>query len=125
MEIAYQGVDTLDQKEIIEDELITHVIEDNEAVEIETADYAQYRYQYYGSSHVNRNLLRYEWDANDNRTEYIYDANNLLVTIKEPNDAGTSYHIKSSYTYDLAGRLSSSTDAVGRLTEYNTTKETD
>ena len=85
----------------------------------QTADYAEYRKEYYPVGHQNQHLLRYEWDANNNRKEYIYDSRNLLIQINEPDDEGQGYHAKVKYTYDSAARQISSEDAIGRITQFD------
>ena len=84
----------------------------------QTAEYAEYRKEYYPVGHQNQHLLRYEWDANNNRKEYIYDSRNLLIQINEPDDEGQGYHAKVKYTYDSAARQISSEDAIGRITQF-------
>ena len=84
----------------------------------QTPEYAVYRKEYYPVGHQNQNLLRYEFDANGNRTEYIYDANNLLLQVNEPDDDGTGFHAKVKYSYDSAARQISAEDALGRITQF-------
>ena len=50
--------------------------------------------------------------------KYLYNEFNLLVEIQEPDDEGTGFHTKASYTYDRGRRITSSTDALGRVTQY-------
>jgi RHS repeat-associated protein len=90
-------------------------------VDLATADYGIYTKEYYPTGHQNEHLLRYEFDANNNRTEYIYDASHNLLQVNEPDDAGTGYHAKNIMTYDVYNRIITSTDAVGRTTavEYD------
>ncbi|NQZ57884.1 MAG: RHS repeat protein [Lentisphaeraceae bacterium] len=90
-----------------------------EPTSLATADYSIYTNEYYSTGHQNEHLLRYEFDANNNRTEYIYDASHNLLQVNEPNDAGTGYHAKNIMAYDSFNRLSTSTDAVGRTTTFN------
>ncbi|MCH2209559.1 MAG: hypothetical protein MK132_27385, partial [Lentisphaerales bacterium] len=118
LNLRFKGPDTLDQYVDVNDDFVTHIIQEPETIEVQTVDYAEFNYEYYPAGHTNKNLLRYEWDANNNRTEYIYNSDNLLVEVKEPNDAGTDYIISKKFTYDNAKRLKSSQDAVGRLTTY-------
>lgn len=83
-----------------------------------TEGHATYTKEYYPTGHANQHLLRYDFDANNNRTEFIYDANHNLIQINEPDDIGTGYHAQSILTYDAYNRLSSSTDAEGRTTSF-------
>ena len=117
-ELSYKGADTLDQYVAVDDEVVTHTVTDMEQIEIQTSDFAEYTYEYYPAGHANQNLLRYEFDANGNRKEYIYNSDNLLIELKEPNDQGTGYHTAKRFTYDSAKRLASSEDAAGRVTSY-------
>ncbi|WP_052685269.1 RHS repeat-associated core domain-containing protein [Lentzea aerocolonigenes] len=64
-------------------------------------------------------------DGNGNRTDYAYTARNAVAEVRlrdyqpvagEP-DPG-DYLVVNSYTYDYAGRIASSTDAMGRRVEY-------
>ena len=88
-----------------------------------TLEYAEYKYEYYPSTHANKHLLRYTFDANNNRTEYKYNSDNLLVEINEPVDDpnSTAYHLQKSMTY-TNGLLSSVTvpytDTVSRTTSF-------
>ena len=86
--------------------------------DVNQVEYALTRYEYYPEGHTNQYLLRYAFDANGNRTEYLYNSNHFLVEIKEPDDTGSGYHTAGTFTYDAAGRLSTSTDAMGRTTTY-------
>ena len=83
-----------------------------------TSSYAIYTKEYYPAGHANQHLLRYDFDANNNRTEYLYDSNNRLIQINEPDDTGSGYHAKASFTYNGSGLLATSTDAVGRVTSF-------
>src|SRR5690606_7924997 len=85
--------------------------------DVNQAEYAEYTWEYYPESHANEFLLRYEFDALGNRKEFLYNANQLLVEIKEPDDTGTGYHTAQTFTYDAVGRLKTSSDAVGRTSE--------
>jgi len=117
LKVFYQGADTADTKLQIPSEVLTHIVTETERSEAQTTDYAVHTYQYYPVGHANENLVQYETDANGNRTEYLYDSNNYLITVIEPDDQGTGFHTAKSFTYDAAGRLKTSTDAVGRITE--------
>ncbi|MCH2208625.1 MAG: hypothetical protein MK132_22525, partial [Lentisphaerales bacterium] len=86
---------------------------------VQSADYAIKSNEYYPAGHINQHMLKYEFDYNGNRTEFIYDANQRVLIVNEPNDAGTAYIAKVTMTYDSAGRLATSTDAVGRVTSFN------
>lgn len=88
-------------------------------VETQTPEYVIYRFEYYPEGHDNQFLLRYEFDANNNRKEYIYNEDNLITEVHEPDDEGTGYHLAMSYTYDSAKRLKTQTDAVGRVTTFD------
>ncbi|MFD0688592.1 polymorphic toxin-type HINT domain-containing protein [Actinomadura fibrosa] len=65
-------------------------------------------------------------DAADNRYEYAYTARNMLAEVRlrdfdgDPGGApGTGDHlVVQANTYDYAGRLASTTDAMGHRTEY-------
>ena len=83
-----------------------------------TSAYAVYTNEYYPRGHQNQFLLRYSFDANNNRTEFIYDATHHLTQINEPDDSGTGYHTKSTMTYNDAGLIASSTDARNRTTLF-------
>ena len=84
----------------------------------QTPQYAIYSQSYYPQGHQNQYLLQYEYDAKGNRTEYIYNSNNQIIQINEPDDAGTGYHAKATYTYNSFGRPATSSDALGRTTQY-------
>jgi hypothetical protein len=40
----------------------------------------------------------YAFDANDNRTEFLYDANQQLTQVNEPDDGGGGFHARATYT---------------------------
>ena len=110
-----------------------------------TSAYAVFVNEYYPNTGTpeltdNRYLLKYEYDAmtlpgsvdvnnysqvlahasstNDQRKEFIYNTDNLLTQIKEPDDAGTGYHPQSTFIYDTYNRLETSTDAEDRTTTF-------
>jgi len=88
-------------------------------VDTPTQEHAVFNKEYYPAGHANEFLLRYEWDANNNRKEFIYNSDDQLITIKEPNDEGSGYHIASSFTYDpVTKKLETSTDAEDRVTSF-------
>jgi len=84
----------------------------------QTDEYAIMSKTYYPAGHQNQHLLATEVDANGNTMKYLYNKFNLLVEIQEPDDEGTGFHTKASYTYDRGRRITSSTDALGRVTQY-------
>lgn len=91
----------------------------NGTIDVNQSEYASYTWEYYPASHANEELLRYAFDANGNRTEFIYSADQLLIEVKEPDDAGSGYHTKSSFTYNTEKELATMTDAVGRVTQQS------
>ncbi len=93
--------------------------------DVNQSEYAAYRFDYYPEGHPNAGLLQYAYDAvgdpiaeTGNRTDYIYDASNLLVAVIEPADIDGGTRAQKTYTYDGAGRLETSTDAENRLTRH-------
>ena len=118
--LKYQGPDTVGDKVDIPDTAFTHTSVEEELAEVDvtTPDTAEYSFTYYPSGHANQFLLHTETDANGNVTEYIYNSDNLLTEIKTPTDDGTGQITKSSFTYDSAKRLKTSTDAEDRTTEF-------
>ncbi|MEE9581149.1 MAG: hypothetical protein V3V74_07535 [Nitrosomonadaceae bacterium] len=88
---------------------------DNPTAGSEAAEYT-YVYHTVASDANNVNLLRYSYDANLNRTEYIYNADHQIIEIREPDDASTGHHTAQTFTYDSAKRLATVTDASGRVT---------
>ena len=62
-------------------------------------------------------LVATHTDAAGKTTQYAYDGNRRLITVQEPNDAGTPVTVKA-LTYDTVGRLATSTDAMGRTVTY-------
>ena len=118
--LKYQGPDSADVKILVPDSAYSHLTVEEELAEtdVTTPDTAEYLYSYYPTGHANQHLLHTETDANGNITEYIYNSDNLLTEIKIPTDDGLGQIIKSSFTYDSAKRVSSSTDAVGRSSLY-------
>jgi len=83
----------------------------------QTAEYAVYQYEYYPEGHQNQFLKSAEIDPNGNRTDYEYNANNLLVKIIQPADEAGGPRAETTFTYDAAGRLKTTTDPMGRTTE--------
>ena len=117
--LKFKGPDTSDQLVHLDDDFTTHLVSENSRVEVQTNDYASYNYEYYPAGHSNANLLRYEWDANGNKTEYIYNADHQLTQILEPHDSGNGTINAKTFTYDSAKRLKTSTDPLGRVTTYD------
>lgn len=94
-------------------------------VDVKQPEYAAYKWTYYPDGHVNEGLLQYAYDAvsdpdteTGNRTDYIYNANNLLEKIIEPADVAGGERPERVFTYDSAGRLTTSTDAEQRTTQF-------
>ena len=82
-------------------------------------EYAVYEWAYYPAGHQNQYLLHTATDAEGNVTEYIYNVDNLLIEIKEPDDTGTGFHTAATFTHDSAGRVKTSTDAENRTTTFD------
>ena len=94
-------------------------------------EHAVYAWSYYpadgsgtltvaGTTYTNQpgNLVKSSSDANGNATYYAYNANKQLAAVYEPNDAGGGSHLSMSYSYDSAGQLAQSVDAIGRTVQY-------
>lgn len=84
----------------------------------ETEAVATWEWQYYPNGHPNEFLLAKAIDANDNETDYIYDADNFLRQIIEPPDAPRDDRAEQLLAYDDAGRLDIATDAEDRETQF-------
>ena len=91
---------------------------DNESLDANQPEYAQYVTTYYPAGHVNQHLKQYEDDANGNRTQFVYNADHQLMQIHEPDDTGNGFHVASSFTYDGAKRLKTASDALGRTKTF-------
>ncbi|MCM8529210.1 MAG: PA14 domain-containing protein [Lentisphaeraceae bacterium] len=120
LSLQYQGPDSGNLKTLVPDSVYSHttVAEELDEIDVTTPETAEYTKTYYPSGHANQFLLATETDANLNTIEYIYNSDNLLTSIIEPDDTGSGTHVKSSFTYDSAKRLLSSSDAVGRTTTF-------
>ncbi|MFG0262020.1 MAG: LamG-like jellyroll fold domain-containing protein, partial [Novipirellula sp. JB048] len=87
---------------------------DNEALDVNQPEYAQYLTTYYPAGHAHQHLKATEQDAAGNIRKFAYNNDHQLSEIQEPDDTGTGFHVAASFTYDTAKRLASSTDALGR-----------
>ncbi len=100
-------------------------LEQVNGVDQQTADYAVFTKEYYGSTHANAGLLKAEMTPLYNasaptlhRTDYEYDTNNRLTKVIGPATATGQPRPETTYTYDSAGLLVSSTDPLGQTTTY-------
>ena len=120
LQVKFSGPDSENEKIKIPDTAFSHFCIGEELGENDftTPETAELSYSYYPTGHQNQHLLHTETDANGNTVEYIYNADNLLQRIIEPDDFGSGTHTRSSFTYDDAKRLHTSTDALGRTTAY-------
>ncbi len=82
------------------------------------SDYGQYTFEYYPPGHQNEYLMSAAVDANGNKTEYFYSAKHLLIKIIEPPDTMGGARAEQVFTFDNVGRLITTTDPVGRTTEF-------
>ena len=82
-------------------------------------DMGVYRYEYYPAGDPNQFLLKFKYDANNNRTQYVYNDRNLLIEVIEPDDTGAGFHTAATYEYDGAARKTKSVDAIGRITLFD------
>jgi RHS repeat-associated protein len=82
-------------------------------------EYAATRWQYYGAGDPNQYLLSAMIDPNGNETDYAYNTNHYLTSVTQPPDTTGGARGVTSYTYDTTGRLSTVTDPVGRVVQYN------
>ena len=74
-----------------------------------------------GDTDLERGLpgqLKAATDANGNVTQYAYFPNGYLKRISEPADVLAGVRAERLFTWDIAGRMTSSTDGAGRLTTY-------
>lgn len=96
----------------------------NTQQDVNQPEYAIYRWEYYGAGEVvdgvtqPMGLLKYAFDASGNRTQHVYNAQKLLWKVGEAEDEGEGYHVAQTFTYDAAGRLQTSADALGRTATY-------
>lgn len=81
-------------------------------------EYAVYQWEYYPAGHPNQYLKKAAIDANGNRTEFIYNANQFLIQeIQAPDNLGDAQAVVA-YSYDSYGRILSSSDPRGRTTVF-------
>ncbi|MFN8741018.1 MAG: hypothetical protein ACK5YR_13905, partial [Pirellula sp.] len=91
----------------------------------QTADYAVYSYEYYGSTHANAGLRKAEMSPLYNsssptlhRTDFEYDTSNRLTKIIGPATATGQPRPETVYAYNTAGMLTSATDPLSQTTTY-------
>jgi YD repeat-containing protein len=89
-------------------------------LDVQAADgsYAVFSYEYYPAGHPNQFRKSAAIDANGNRTDYVYNADQMLATIIEPADQLGDARAEQHFTYDAAQRLIAHTDPVGRTTRF-------
>lgn len=94
-------------------------------------DYAAYAYSYYDGSEgpavagitgaagtQGKGLKKSDTDANGNVTHYVYDSNNFRIAMIAPADRSGDDRAITLYSYDSAGRMSTVTDPLGRVTTF-------
>ena len=89
-------------------------------LDVQAADgsYALFAYEYYPAGHPNQFRQSAARDAHGNRTDYVYNADQLLVTIIEPADQPGGARAEHHFAYDAVQRLIAHTDPVGRTTRF-------
>ena len=85
--------------------------------DVQTPEYATYQWEYFPAGHANQFLLSAQIDANGNRTDYEYDAQQRLTKVIQPPDAPAGSRAATLFAYDAAGRLQTITDPEGHVTE--------
>ena len=93
--------------------------------DVNQAEYALYQWEYYPANDAQQFLLKTEFDADYDpnnsdmhRTDYTYNAQHFLITKIEGADVHNGQRAQLTYTYDGAGRMATSSDAIGRTTTY-------
>lgn len=98
-------------------------LKDSGGSDVQTGSYAQSNKEYYVAPHVNAGLLKCEKSplyttGHMHRTDYQYDSLGNLTKKIEPADTNGGPRPETTYTYDLSGRLASTTDPAGRTTSH-------
>lgn len=93
--------------------------------DVATADYSETKYDYYPSTHVNKGLLKTEYNPLYSastptiyRTDYEYDSAGRVTKITQSADTSGGTRPVTTRTYDTAGNLATETDPLSRVTSY-------
>ena len=101
--------------------------------DVKQPEYAVYHWDYYSDSETvggvaqPANFLKraYEPNTSTNQpngtgvfTKYVYNAQNLLAQVLEPNDTGSGTHRAGAFGYNGFGLVASSSDACNRTIQY-------
>jgi len=93
--------------------------------DVNQPEYALYQWEYYAAGHANQFLLKTEFEPLFSagqpdlyRTDYVYDASNLLVKRVEAADISGGARAEKTYVYDANKRLQKCIDPLGRETQY-------
>jgi YD repeat-containing protein len=94
--------------------------------DVQTADYAEYQYEYYPSTHANKGLLKSEKaplysssNPTQHITEYEYNTQGRLTKITGPADTNGGARPVTQFSYTTSGNLASTTDPLNRVTNYS------
>jgi RHS repeat-associated protein len=93
-------------------------------IDVNQPEHALYQWQYYGESETvdgvvqPKGLLKAAIDAGGNATRYVYNENKLLWRVYEPDDEGAGDHLAQQLSYDTAGRVQTTVDAMGRTFSF-------
>ena len=102
--------------------------------DVKQPEYAVYHWDYYSDSETvggvaqPANFLKraYEPNTSTNQpngtgvfTKYVYNAQNLLAQVLEPNDTGSGTHRAGAFGYNGFGLVASSSDACNRTVQYS------
>lgn len=88
----------------------------NPTDDVQTSLFAQPSNTYYTTG-VATGKLESSTNENGKTTNYEYNANGRLSKIKEPADVGSGPRAETTFTYDTAGRLKTTTNPEGHVTE--------
>ncbi len=93
--------------------------------DVATAQYAEYQYEYYPSTHTNKGLLKSEMSPlyqssspTLHRTDYEYNTKGMLTKITGPAAVNGGDRPVTLHEYDSSNRLIQSTDPEGHITSY-------
>ena len=88
--------------------------------DVQTSSFAEWSFEYYPSTHVNKGLLKTEFDPlysssspTLHRRDFEYNAAGLMTKRIDSADMPGGQHPEYSYTYDTAGRLLTTSEPDG------------
>ena len=85
--VTYNGLDTENEEILLEGEVLSHTVTDDELVVLQSADYSVTEYEYYPEGHKDQFLVQFK-TVDGEKKKFSYNDNHLVEFIHDVDELG-------------------------------------